>query len=54
MRLLSDENVHFVYYSDATYMPTVDPSLMDTSDMSQYDIKTPDAPDENLGKVDCY
>ena len=38
-------------FLDAT-MPTVDPSLMDTSNMSQYDIKTPDAPDENLGKVD--
>ena len=60
--LLSDENVTLstakrpdevtTQQAGTNYMPTVDPSLMDTSDMSQYDIKTPDAPDENLGKVD--
>lgn len=60
--LLSDKNVTLstakrpdevtTQQAGTNYMPTVDPSLMDTSDMSQYDIKTPDAPDENLGKVD--
>ena len=33
-------------------MPTVDPTLMNTTDMSQYDVDEPSPSKEDLGKVD--
>ena len=55
--LLSERKCNFVYrfyevttqQAGTNYM-LLSILLMDTSDMSQYDIKTPDS--ENLGKID--
>tara|TARA_R100000278_G_C5474336_1_gene165725 strand:- start:619 stop:2043 length:1425 start_codon:yes stop_codon:yes gene_type:complete len=37
----------------ASYMPAVDPTLMDTADMSQYNVDRPSPSKEDLGQVDA-
>ena len=37
----------------ASYMPAVDPTLMDTADMSQYNVNRPSPSKEDLGQVDA-